>query len=138
MNLNTIILTGSDYKAALLIPGSGVYPILTATEISWEDTAEGELIYAVGSEEPIGNKQNAKAYKGKLSMQAGEMFAILQDAGLVSATQIPNCVFSITSTVGGPSYTYSNMLINSSSVSIKPKDKESIQAMSWMAQSITN
>lgn len=137
-NLNTIILTGSDYKVALLIPGSGVYPILTATEIGWDDKAEGELIYAIGSEYPVGNKQNAYAFSGKLSLQAGEMFGILQTAGLVSAVTIPNCVLSITSTIGGPSYTYSNMLINSSSVSVKPKDKESIQALSWMAASITN
>lgn len=138
MNLNTIILTGSDYKVAILIPGSGVYPILTATELSWEETAEGELIYGIGSEFAIGNKQNAYAFKGKLSLQVGELFQILQDAGIVSAIQVPNCVLSITSTVSGPTYTYSNLLFNSASASVKPKDKESIYAMAWVAAAMGN
>jgi hypothetical protein len=136
-NLNSIILTGSDHKVALMIPGSGVYPILTASNISWEDAAETEMIYAVGSEYPIGNKQNAFSFKGKLSMQNGEMARILNGANLITAIQIPNAVLSIT-TNNGPSYTYSGLLINTSSVDVKNKDKESLVSMSWTAIMITN
>ena len=137
-NKNNLILTGSDYRAAFSIPGSNVYMLKTAVSIGWTEAAEGELIYAVGNEFPIGNKQNAFSFKGKLSIQEGEMFNILQNEGLVSAIQLPNVTISITSTVGGPSYTFSGLCINTSAIDVKAKDKETLRNLDWTAINVTN
>lgn len=135
-NLNNIILTAADYKVALNIPGVGVFMLKTVNQISWQDSAENEMIYRVGDEFPIGNKQNAYKFSGKLSIQNGEMFSILQDAGLVSAIQIPNATISVTSLTNGPSITYSGMCINTSGVDVKAKDKETLVNMDWTAIAI--
>ena len=135
-NLNTLIITAAEYKVALSIPGSGVYMIQTMNNISWSDTAENELIYAVGEENPIGNKRNANKYSGKFALQAGEMYNILQAAGLKTAIQVPSCILSITSISGGPQYTYSGLCLNSSGVDVKAKDKESVVSIDWTAISV--
>ena len=77
-NLNSLILTSADYKVMLVVPGNAAFPILTADSISWTVEREEESIYAVGEENPIGNKRNATKYSGKFSIQVGEMSAILQ------------------------------------------------------------
>lgn len=136
-NQNSIIFTAADYKAALNIPGVGVFMMKTINNIGWGETAENELIYAIGDTEPIGNKQNASKYSGKFSAQEGEMYNILVAAGIKTATKIQNATLSITSLTGGPSYTFTGMCINTSNIDIKAKDKESIRSLDWTAISIS-
>jgi len=135
-NKNLLIITAAEYKVALNIPGVGVYMLGTVNTIGWDDSVENELIYAVGEQYAVGNKQNAYKFAGAFSLQNGEMDSILSEAGLKSATQIPNAILSITSLVGGPSYTYLNMCLNTSKVSVKAKDKETLVNIDWTATNV--
>lgn len=133
MNLNNIILAAHEYKVALAIPGVGTFMVQTLNNVSYDDQAENEIIYAVGSQYPIGNKQNAFKFSGKFTIQNGEMNQILTKAGLVSAIQIPDATLSITSIDGKFSRTHSGMCINTGGVDIKAKDKETPINCSWTA-----
>lgn len=137
-DLNQLILTAADYKIVLNIPGVSAFPLKTAETFSWDNAREEETIYAIGEEEPIGEKRNAAKYSGKMTMQVGELSAILQIAGLVEATQIANVTLAITAIQGGFSRTYSGMYINTENVDIKAKDKHSLANLSWNALKITN
>jgi hypothetical protein len=134
--LNQLILTAADYKVIMNVPGQGTFPIQTAESFSWDNSREDETIYAIGEEDPIGEKRNGAKYSGRLAMQVGELNAILQLLGLVEASQIANITFSITAIQGGFSRTYSGFNINSESVDIKAKDKHSVANMAWKALSI--
>ena len=109
---------------------------MTAASISWNETADNELIYTVGNEEPIGNKQNTRKYSGKFSMQVGELELILLAAGLKSAIQIPNATLSIVAVNNAFSKTFAGICINTSATDIKAKDKESIVNLDWTAISV--
>jgi hypothetical protein len=135
-NLNSLVLTAADYKVMLVIPNAGSYPIITADALSWQDQAEEETIYAIGERDPIANKQNATKYTGKLSIQVGEYSAILQSAGIVSGVQINNATFAITAVQGGFSRTWSGVNINTASVDVKAKDKQSMASLDWSATGI--
>lgn len=135
-NLNALILTAADYKVMLVIPGAGSFPIITADSINWSNAREEETIYAIGEEEPIAAKRNAVKYSGKFSIQVGEMSAILQSAGLVESTQIAGATLAITAVQGGFNRTYSGMNINTESVDVKAKDKQSMVSLDWTATSI--
>jgi hypothetical protein len=135
-NLNSLILTAADYKVILVVNNVGSFPIITADSINWSNTREEETIYAIGEEEPIGAKRNAVKYSGKLSLQVGEMSAILQVAGLADMTQIAGATLAITAVQGGFSRTYSGMNINTESVDVKAKDKQSMVSLDWTATAI--
>lgn len=135
-NLNSLILTAADYKVMLVVPGVASFPIITADSINWSNAREEETIYAIGEEDPIGAKRNATKYSGKLSMQVGEMSAILQSAGLVDMTQIANATLAITAVQGGFARTYSGMNINTETVDVKAKDKQSMVSLDWTATAI--
>lgn len=135
-NLNSLILTSADYKVMLVVPGNAAFPILTADSISWTVEREEESIYSIGEENPIGNKRNATKYSGKFSIQVGEMSAILQSAGLLESTQIANATLAVTAIQGGFSRTFSGMNINTESVDIKAKDKQSMASLDWTATAI--
>jgi hypothetical protein len=134
--LNQLILTAADYKVILNIPGSGTFPLQTAESFSWDNAREEETIYAIGVEEPIGEKRNAAKYSGKLVLQVGELNAILESIGLTEASQIANATFAITAVQGGFTRTYSGFYINSESVDIKAKDKHSLANLGWNALAI--
>jgi hypothetical protein len=135
-NLNSLILTAADYKVMLVIPNAGSYPILTADSINWSNAREEETIYAIGEEEPIGAKRNAAKYSGKFSIQVGEMSAILQSAGLLEMTQIAGATLAITAVQGSFARTYAGMNINTESVDVKAKDKQSMVSLDWTATAI--
>ena len=135
-NLSKLIITAAEYKVALLIPGVKVFTPQTISNLSWSDSTDNEMVYAVGTAEPIANKQNANKYSGKLTIQEGEMYRILKDAGLDSAIQINNATLSLASLVGGPGYTYTGLCINTSSIDVKAKDKESMRNLDWTAISV--
>ena len=137
-SLNKLIFTAADYKILLIIPGGGSFILLTAEGYGMENAREEEMIYAIGQEEPIGNKRNAAKYSGKLSMQMGEMNAILQAVGLVESTRIASATLAITALAGGFSRTYGNVNINSEALDVKAKDKQTVVNLQWTATSITN
>lgn len=136
-NLNQLILTGGNYKVILIISGGGTYPILTAETIDWDDSSEGETIYAIGNEDPIGEKSNNNKYSGKFSMQTGELNAILLLEGMASAMRIRNATIAVTAVVGGFSKVWSGVNINKASGGVKRKDKETLTSMDYAAVSIT-
>lgn len=138
-NLNKIIITAADYKVLLIIPtltGSKTFPVATAETVEWTDARENEDIYAIGEEDPIGNKSNGNNYKGKFTIQNGEMNVILQICGFVTGIQITGATLAISALVGGFSKVYSGMNINTQNVSIKAKDKQSMADCDWSALSV--
>lgn len=135
-NLNQLILTAADYKVVLNLPGVGAFPLKTAETFSWQNAREDETIYAIGEEEPIGEKRNSAKYSGKMSMQVGELSAILQLAGLVEGTQIANATLAITAIQGGFSRVYSGFYINTEGVDIKAKDKQTMANLDWKALTV--
>lgn len=140
MNLNQLIITSADYKIILIVPtanGSKAFPLLTVDSIDWEDAREQEFIHAVGSEDPIGNKSNARTYSGKLSLEVGESNVILSACGFNSATQISGATLAITSIVGAYSKVYNSVNINRDASGTKAKDKSSLTAWDFSAVSLT-
>lgn len=133
---NQLILTGAQYKAILIIPGGGSYPFKTLETISWSETSEGETIYAVGEEDPIGEKSNNNKYGGKFTAQNGEMSAICAIEGIVSPIRIRNAIIAITALVGGFSKTFTGININSATVDVKRKDKETLINCDFAALSV--
>lgn len=125
-NLNQLILGANQYEAVLNISGGGTYLLETLESLSWSETSEGETIYAIGQEDPIGEKSNANKYGGKMVIQNGEMNSILLLEGLVSAIRIRNAVVAITGIVGGFAKTFLGANINTANVDLKRKDKESL------------
>ena len=138
-NLNSIIFTGADYKVVLIIKNgavNGTYPILTAKSLAWADASENESIYAIGQEDPIGEKSNANKYSGKLSLQAGEINAILAIEGFPSAIRIRGAVLAVTALSGVFSKTYSGINFNSANLDVDNKAKESLMNIDFNALSI--
>lgn len=131
MDLNKLILTGADYKFFLAINGGGVYPLLTVDSVSMDIKTEEELIYAVGEKDPIGNKQNANSYTGKITMQAGELNAIMLIEGLQKAIDITGATMGATAITGGLNRTFKSVNINSQTESVKRKDKETLSDMNF-------
>lgn len=135
-NLNQLIITAATYKVILVVPtatGSLSFPLKTAASLDWNDTSEGEHIYAMGEEDPIGNKSNANKYAGKLVLQVGELNAILSLCGFNSAIRIRNATLAITALQGGFAKVYKSLNINSDNSSSKAKDKESLTSLDWNA-----
>lgn len=134
---NNLIFTAADYKITLAVSGK-TFPLLTVETIGQNITREEETIYAVGQEEPIGQKRNAAKYGGKLTIQAGELNAILQILGLVEATQITGAALSIIALVGNYSRTYGQVNINTEALDVKAKDKQTPVNTDWTALTVGN
>lgn len=125
-NLNQLILSAAQYETVLNISGGGTYLLETAESISWSEVSEGETIYAIGQEDPIGEKSNANKYSGKFVTQVGEANAILLLEGLQSFIRVRNAVIAITGVTGGFAKTFLGVNINTANVDLKRKDKESL------------
>lgn len=134
-NLQGLVLTAADYKIMIDVPnalgGTSAYVIITALEISYDIEVEDETVYAIGTVLPIAEKSNAKSYKGKISMQAGEVNAVLLLAGLNDGTQIVNCTLALAALQGGFSRVFTNVNFNSESLSVKAKDKHTPINIAW-------
>lgn len=135
-NYNKLILTSSDYKIVMVFPGGGAYPLLTVESMSTNISVEEELIYAVGEEDAIGNKRNARKASGKLNIQVGEISAILLLEGLVDSTRISNVTIATSAIIGGFQRTFKNVNINTESIDVKAKDKQSMASLDWTALSM--
>src|ERR1035437_8113645 len=132
---NQLILTAAEYKLLLIVDGV-TFPILTGETFSWNVSREQETIYMIGQEEPGGEKRNAAKYSGKLSLQNGEMSAILQIAGYTEASQISGATLAIASTNGVFNQAYGAVNINAVSGDIKAKDKQTLVSLDWNALSL--
>lgn len=135
-NRNQLIITAAQFTSMLIIQGGGSYKLLTLESISMSETSEGETIYAVGEEDPIGEQSNANKYSGKLGLQVGELNAILLIEGLRSAIRIRNATISVVALKGGFSRTYLGCNINTSTCDVKRKDKESLYSLDFAAVGI--
>lgn len=136
-NLNQLILTAADYKVLLNIPGKGAFPLLTLETIDQDIAREQETIYAIGEEKPIAEKTNAVKYAGKLTIQVGEISAILQLCGFIESTMIKGATLAITAIQGGFSRVYSGLNINTEGISVKAKDKQSMANLTWAALDVS-
>ncbi len=137
-NLNQLIISSQTCSIVLTIPtGFGPiplsFPLLTVQTIDFNDTSEGELIYAIGQQNPIGNKSNANKYDGKITMQLGEVNAILAICGFSSSIEINGAQLAIAALTGGFVKSYQYININSDSSSVKAKDKETMTSLDFLS-----
>lgn len=135
-NLNQLIINSATCSIWITIPTlDGLLPfqLLTVQNFDFNDTASGELIYAIGYRDPIGNQSNENKYDGKLTMQLGEINAILQICGFSSSIQINNAQIAVAALTGGFAKSYQSININSDSSSIKAKDKETLVSMDFLS-----
>lgn len=133
LNLNNLIYTSTDYKIALSIPGGVTAPLNSVESYGYEAKVEDETIYAIGQDEPIGEKQNAAQYSGKLSLQAGELQALLAASGLVLGTQIKGATLSIVTFAGDLLHVWKSVNVISQSGDVKAKDKQTLVNLTWKA-----
>jgi hypothetical protein len=134
----SLIIPASEYKTILTLNNGLTTILLTAETLSWSSERESETIHAIGQQEPIGNKRNNAKYSGNISLQAGEIETFLRLAGLVESTQIESATLAITSlTPAGPQRIFGGLNINSESLDIKSKDKQSIYSLKWEALTVT-
>ena len=134
--LNNLVFTSADYKIIVAMSSGTAYPLQTAEMVSTSNAREEETIYAIGTEEPIAAKRNAVKYSGKLTLQAGELNAILELEGLVEGSQIANATLAIAALNGAFARTYSGVNFNTESLDVKAKDKETPISMDWTAVAI--
>jgi hypothetical protein len=138
-NLNQLIINSATCSIAITIPtafGTKSFPLLTVQSFDFNATASGELIYAIGTREPIGNQSNENKYDGKITIQLGEINAILGICGLSSAIQIQNAQISVAALTGGFVRVYSSANCNSDTTGIRAKDKETLTSLDWLAISV--
>lgn len=132
---SSLIYTAAEYKL-LLNFNSVAYPLKTIQDFSISAKVDDETIYAVGEENPIAEKTTGTMYSGKLSMQAGELQALLLSQGLSNATQIRGATLGITAIGGLFARIYGTVNIISEDMDVKAKDKQSIISMNWKALSV--
>lgn len=135
-NYNQLILTAAEYTFFLNISGGGTYKLLTLDNIDITVSAEEELIYAVGEEDAVGNKQNARKVTGKMSIQIGEIDSILNIEGFTDAVRILGATLACTGIRGGIARTLKQLNINSETWAIKRRDKESLSSLDFTALTV--
>ena len=135
-NYNALILTAAEFTFFLNIPGGGTYKLLTLDSVDMTVSAEEELIYAVGEEDAVGNKQNARKVTGKFSIQIGEIGVILEAEGLTDAVRIIGATLACVAIRGGISRTLKQLNVNTEAWAIKRRDKESLASMDFTALSV--
>lgn len=135
-NYNQLILTAAEYTFFLNIPGGGTYKLLTLDNIDITVSAEEELIYAVGEEDAIGNKQNARKVTGKMALQIGEIDSILNIEGFTDAVRIQGATLACTGIRGGVARTLKQLNFNTETWAIKRRDKESLSSLDFTALTV--
>lgn len=135
-NLNQLIINSATCSIWITIPtAQGLLPfqLLTVQTFDFNDSASGELIYAIGQRDPIGNQSNENKYDGKITIQLGEINAILAICGFRSAIEIAGAQISVAALTGGFNKSYQSCNCNSDSSSVKAKDKETLTTLDWLA-----
>jgi len=135
-NYNQLVINSATCSIFITIPtatGMIAQPLLTVTSFDFNDTSSGELIYAIGQANPIGNQSNENKYDGKITLQMGEINALLALCGFNSAIQIRGAQLAVAALTGGFAKSYQFVNCNSDTSSIKAKDKETLTTLDWMA-----
>lgn len=136
-NLNQLVINSATCSIMITIPiATGVLlplPLLTVQTFDFNDTSSGELIYAIGQADPIGNQSNENKYDGKITLQLGEINALLAVCGFSSSIQIRGAQLAVAALTGGFQKSYQFVNCNSDSSSIKAKDKETLVTLDWLA-----
>lgn len=138
-NLNQLIINSATCSIMITIPtafGNRTFPLLTVANFDFNDSSSGELIYAIGSRRAIGNQSNEDKFDGKISMQLGEINAILLICGLQSSIQINGASIAVASLTGAFVKSYQDVNCNTDSSSIKAKDKETLVGIDWLARDL--
>ena len=135
---NNLVITAADYKVVLTLNNNATIVLQTLQSISMSGKRESEVIHAIGQQEPIAQKRNNASFSGKLEMQVGEFVSkVLTAGGLSEGTQIEGATLAITSlNVAGLQRVYSELNIDTESIDIKAKDKQSIVSLDWNAISV--
>jgi hypothetical protein len=128
-NLNNLIITAKEYKCALNIPGVATFPLLTLSEVNWDEKAETETFHSVGNSDPIGVKSNANSYNCKFTLQEGEYAILLKVLGINSAIEIPTATLAVVGLSNLNSYTFKNIVFGGAAMSVKNKDKETLRVL---------
>jgi hypothetical protein len=105
----------------------------TCENIGTTISQDGETIYAIGETDPVAEKTNAKSYKGKFSVQVGEMAAAFKYLRISDATQIRGAVIAIVSFDGLFARSFVGVNVLSEAFDIKAKDKSSVLNMDFVA-----
>lgn len=132
-NYNSLILTGADWKVWVVLSTGQSFPLNTIESISMDVDIEEELIYAVGDENAIGNKQNARRCSGKLSAQAGEILSLLALTGIPDATRITDATVVCAAVRGGFVKLLRGANFNTDNTDISRKSKETLTAINITA-----
>jgi hypothetical protein len=135
---DSLVIPASEYKISLILANGAAYIFNTVESISVETTREEEVIHAIGQQNPIANKRNNAKHSGSLNVQVGEMASFLRLNGLVESTQIEGATLGFASlNPSGIARVYGSVNINSESIDVKSKDKQSIVALKWSALEVT-
>ena len=138
INAEALVISSDAYKCVLTLNNNQTFILTTLAGISMAAKRESEPIHAIGQQEPIAQKRNSVAFSGKLEIQVGELEIILRASGLAEGTQIENASLGITSlNPSGLQRVYSGLNIDSESIDIKAKDKQTLVSMDWNALTVT-
>lgn len=135
-NLNQLIINPAQCSIWITIP-TALTPVavqlLTVQTIDFNDQREGELIYGIGQSDPIGNQSNVNKYDLKMTLQLGELNALLAVCGFSSAINITGAQIAIAALTGGFTKSYQSVNCNTDTSSIKAKDKETMVSIDFLS-----
>jgi len=136
MNLNGLVYTSTDYKLALSASGpSGTtftVPLNTVGDFDYGAKKEVEYVHVVGSDEPVALKSNTSTYPGKLTIEAGEIEALLAAVGAVFTTQLTNATISIVAINNvGFFKIFKSCVFSEHGGTVKAKDKHTLITLSF-------
>lgn len=135
-NLNQLVINPALCSIWITIPTAGsqvAVQLLTVQTMDFNDASEGELIYAIGQADPIGNQSNVNKYDLKMTLQLGEINALLAVCGFSSSIQIRGAQIAIAALTGGFSKSYQAVNCNTDTSSIKAKDKETMTSLDFLS-----
>jgi hypothetical protein len=133
--LNAIIYPGDKYYIAIIV-NKIPYPLWLVEELSYDSKKQVDVIYKVGSEEPIGVKTRNATYSASMTIEAGYLDIILKANLYSAATQIKECTISVITFAGTILKVYEGCWVTSSEAGIKAKDKRSLVKLNFEATSI--
>jgi hypothetical protein len=136
MDAQPLIYSAANYNILLVLPTGKSFPFATTDNVSYNTVIGSEPQYAVGSENPIGIGRNERKHSGKMSLQAGEIAAILLVLGISDMTLITGCILTISAKVGVFAKTFMNVVLNSEGLDIKTKDKATLISLDWEAAGV--
>ena len=134
-NQNAIVYTSSDYAIALSI-GGNKNVLATCEEVKYGSKIESEFLHIVGSDYPVALKSNAITFEGNLTLQAGELEAILVKAGVLFLTEVKDNTISISALNGSFSRVFKSVIFDSHEGGTKAKDKDSKITINWKGLSV--